>query len=185
MLHVVCCLLHIFQWSSAALLSVGSCLHALSLLHVARSPLRVVRFSCGLPKCPMSHGVRCLSPGPTSHLICCMLCVASRLLHVAYRPLRVACCLLSRLACCMSHAACCLLQSGAAPAHTQRIAAALAIERLGGRRGPLQCRPRCARVHACVHACGTVSLRVPVHAQGVLAPGQSNKRETAAACLRS
>ena len=42
MLRVVDGLLHIFQWSSAALLSVGSCLRVLSLLHVARSPLQVV-----------------------------------------------------------------------------------------------------------------------------------------------
>jgi hypothetical protein len=58
---VVCCTL-----------SVGSCLRAICLLHVARSPLHVVCFLfpapvshvawCALPvACPTSHGARCLS----------------------------------------------------------------------------------------------------------------------------
>ncbi len=57
---------------------------------------------------------------------------------------------LSHLACRLPHPACYLLQIGTAPSHTQRIAAALAIERLSGRRAPLQCRPRCACVRVCV-----------------------------------
>ncbi len=66
-LHVVPCV------SSAALLFVGSC-----LLHVASCP-----FSCCPPQCPMSRGVRCLSPVPRRISSRCTCCVASRLLHVA------------------------------------------------------------------------------------------------------
>jgi hypothetical protein len=151
-LHVVNYLLHNFQWSPAARCPLDRVYvpFLCCMSHVLRCMWSV---ACCPSQCPMSHGVRCLSPGPTSHLICCMLRVPRRLLHVAYRPLRVARCLLSRLACCMSHAACCPSQSDTAPSHTQRIAAALAIERLGGRRGPLQCRPRCACVRVCVRAC--------------------------------
>jgi hypothetical protein len=165
MLSIVCCTISSGRLRHAVRLIMSTC----PFFVACRTFSVAVVCACCPSQRPMSHGVRCLSPGPASHLICCMCCVASRLLHVAYRPLRVAYCLLSRRACCMSHAACCPLQSGAAPSHKQRIAAVLAIERLGGRRGSLQCRPRCACVRACVHACvwvasGTVSLWVPVRA---------------------
>ena len=74
MLHVVDGLLSIFQWSSAALLTVGSCLRALSLLHVARFTL---------------HGVCFLLPAPVPHVAWCALSVACPILH---RP-SVPCCM--------------------------------------------------------------------------------------------
>jgi hypothetical protein len=67
--------------------------------------------------------------------------------------LLVSCPCLAHLACCLSHVVCCQLQSDTAPAYTQRIAAALAIERLSGRRDPLQTK-------VCVRACVRVSVRV-------------------------
>jgi hypothetical protein len=108
--------------------------------------------ACCLPECPLSHGVRCLSPVPrriSSRWLCC---AASRRLPVADRTFP--CRMFSLVRCpshsCMLCAACCPLQSDTAPSHTQRIAATLAIERLGGRRGPLLFEV-CLR--ACVRAC--------------------------------
>jgi hypothetical protein len=129
-------LLVTLQWLHVAALRVVCC-----LLHAAR---------------PMLHGVRCLSPFPRSHLVTvhvAALCVVCRMLHVARSPshmLSLVRCL-SHLACRLSHAVCCPLQSDTAPSHTQRIVAALALERLSGRRALLQTEV-CARAR--LRSCG-------------------------------
>ena len=101
----------------------------------------------------LSHGVRCLLPGPRRVSSRCMCCVARRRSHVACCTPPAASCRLAVacpiLACRLPHAVRRPLQSGAAPSHTQRIAAA-----------SLAGEPRCsadrgvrARVRACVRAC--------------------------------
>ena len=94
-MHVACCQL------SVAHFPVVPCTLPLAcrLRHCCQSDrvccaLSVVCFPVARPSARVLHGVRCLSPGPTSHLVWYMFCVASRLLDVAKRAFSVASCLL-------------------------------------------------------------------------------------------
>ena len=115
-------------------LSVGSCLLAFSLLHVAR---------CSVARSPL-HGVCFRLPAPSVPCrmvcaVCCLAHVASRrvtrcMTHALSRMWSLARCL-SRLARSLLHVVCCVLQSDSEPSCWQRSA-------------ETRCRPRCACVRA-------------------------------------
>ena len=113
-LRVVCCIssgaylcrrLHFSRCMS----SIVCCtLSSGRLRHAVRGIVSACTFSvaCGLlpaarPECPLSHGVRCLSPGPASRL-------------VTLDVLRCA----SSVACCRPHVPCCFLSLGRRPSHS-------------------------------------------------------------------
>jgi hypothetical protein len=162
--HVVSCV------SSVALLFVGSC-----RLHAPVPRCRVVCAVCRLvPRRVSSRCMFCVSS-----VAYCMTPVPSRILSFVRRLSPVPSCMPSG-GCCKTRVLCCFLslvhadpilachllpassvatlQSDTAPSNTQRIAAALAIERLSGRQDPLQtevCMRACVR--ACVRACAWVA----------------------------
>jgi hypothetical protein len=163
-LEVVCCTLRVVRcifpvscWMSSV---------TFSPMHVACCQWSVAHFRvvvCGIAvrwivsACPFFVARRTFS------VACCLLACPSvpcRMACVVCRLARVASRCLSHLACRLSHAVCGPLQSDTAPSHTQRIAAALALERLSGRRAPLHTEV-CVRVR--VRAC----LRVGSERDGV------------------
>jgi hypothetical protein len=109
-MHVACCQLSVahFPVRVCGTLSVGSCLLALSLLHVAHSPLSVFFFSDARPSvpCRMVSAVRRLSHVASGHVTRCMT-------HALCRMLSLVRCL-SRLARRLLHVVCCVLQSDTA-----------------------------------------------------------------------
>ncbi len=174
-LDVVCCILHVVCRIFPCCMSSV----AFSPLHVACCQLSVAHFPvvvCGIdvswivsacpffaacrtfsvacgrisvaccpPHCPLSHGVRGLSPAPRRISSRCTLQDARSLSHVVSCPSPVPSCTLS--------VACRLL-----PVAEGLRAVVLAGHRGGAcnlgrsdRRGPLQCRPRCACVRAGVN----------------------------------
>ena len=166
MLSIVCCtissgpLWHAVRWIVSTCPSFVAC--------------RTFSVACGL--LPLAR------PGVPCRMVCavCRL-VPRRISSVAWYALRVVCCMLHTalsvlpvVSCPVVHVVCRMPPVARCRVtqrrHTRSASRRrIAIERLGGRRGPLQCRPRCACVRACVHACvwvasGTASLRVPVRA---------------------
>ena len=182
-LSLACRPWHAVRWTVLAarcLLSAARCLWSAvyRLLHVVCCLWSVF---CCPPECPMSHGVRCLSPVPRRISSRCMCCVASRLLHSA-RPLFV----MLSLVRCVSHLACRPLPvaplTRSAVAHAAHPCARTATRRVT----PSRLLP--ARTHTSVCSRSRRPLRrsTASAAAGIRAPEASRRKaETAAACLRS
>ena len=156
--HVAC-----FQWSVAhfpvvvcgiigGTLSVGSCLRALSLLHVPLGLLPAAP-APSVP-CRMVCAACCLSHVASRHGARAALRVVCRMLHDA-RPLLMLSLgrWLSQLARCVSHAVCCnVAERHSAVTHAAHRGGASQLS--ASVAGKTRCRPRCAWVRACVRACG-------------------------------
>jgi hypothetical protein len=152
-LHVVCC---IFSNACCMLSSVVCCTFSSGRLrHAVRRNSSACPFfvacrtwsaACCLPQfpcrmacaaCRLARVASCPVACSALRVFGCLLQTARPLSHLVSCPLPVPSCTPSVPSCTFS-VACRLLQSDAAPSHTQRIAAVLAIERRSGPRGPLQ-----------------------------------------------
>jgi hypothetical protein len=91
LMHVACRLLSVTHFPVVVCGIAVRWILSASPFSVACRTFSVACFRVPAPVSPVSHGVRRLSPGPTSHLVCCMCCVASRIVS---------------LVCCLSHLAC-------------------------------------------------------------------------------
>ncbi len=91
MLHVVCCLLHIFP-----VVACGIAVRWILSACAFSVAFHTFSVACFRVPAPVSRAAwRALSVAcPTSHLVCCMCCVVSRRLYVACCTSRAACCLL-------------------------------------------------------------------------------------------
>ena len=156
-MQVACCQLSVAQFPVVVCgtLSVGSCLRALSLLHVLRSPLHVV--CCLLPvpvsPCRMVCAVCRLVPRRISSVACYALRVVCCTLHTAPSVLRVVSCPVVHVVCRMPPVACCRVtqrrHTRSASRRRSQLSASVAGEaRCSADRGARAC------VRACMPACG-------------------------------
>ncbi len=172
-LRVACRLLHTARCMAHGvwMLCVARCVASVaSSPYVACCLLSVALVSCTLPLCVwslhalrcMSHVLRCLSHGPTSHGVRCVACPTSHLvrctLRAATRLMPVAsftfACRMVSLIRCLSHLSCCMLSSCRV---RQRRGTRSASRRRSQWRSQwparrAKSRPRCACVRACVRS---------------------------------